>query len=220
MGLSVIITAGGIGKRMQSDLPKQFLTISGKPVLQWTIERFYDFDNKAQLLLTLPEDWIEYWEKLCDDHNFTIPHKVVAGGKERYHSIKNALNFVEGNVVLVHDGVRPLVDDKVISSVAHAAQQGKNCVPAVPVTSSLRKGGVEQSEAVDRSLYWEVQTPQGFPRSVLEKAYEASFSSQITDDASLVELMGQKITLVKGANENIKITNPIDLLFAEQLLGS
>lgn len=220
MGLSVIITAGGIGKRMQSDLPKQFLTISGKPVLQWTIERFYDFDNNAQLLLTLPEDWIEYWEKLCDDHNFTIPHKVVAGGKERYHSIKNALNFVEGNVVLVHDGVRPLVDDKVISSVTRAAQQGKNCVPAVPVTSSLRKGDVEQSEAVDRSLYWEVQTPQGFPRSVLEKAYEASFSSQITDDASLVELMGQKITLVKGANENIKITNPIDLLFAEQLLGS
>lgn len=220
MGLSIIITAGGIGKRMQSDLPKQFLTILGKPVLQWTIERFYDFDNKAQLLLTLPEDWIEYWEKLCDDHNFTIPHKVVAGGKERYHSIKNALNFVEGNVVLVHDGVRPLADDKVISSVAHAAQQGKNCVPAVPVTSSLRKGGVEHNEAVDRSLYWEVQTPQGFPRSVLEKAYEASFSSQITDDASLVELMGQKVTLVKGASENIKITNPIDLLFAKQLLGS
>ena len=111
---SIIITAGGIGRRMGGDLPKQFLEIGGKPILLHTMELFHTYDSTAQLVLTLPEEWKSFWDNLLQKHNCEIPHSVVDGGKERYFSIKNALDLCTGDFIAVHDGVRPLVSLKTI----------------------------------------------------------------------------------------------------------
>lgn len=215
---TVIITAGGIGKRMEADLPKQFLSICGTPILQHTIKKFYVFDRNAQILLTLPEDWIPYWSQLCQEHDFKIEHQVINGGVERYDSIKNALSYATGEKVLVHDGVRPFVSTEVINRVVEAIGKEFGVVPAIPMTSSIRKGSPVENVAVDRSEFWSVQTPQGFTNDMISRAYEQEFSTNITDDASLIEQMGGSIKMVKGDLKNIKITTPLDLLLAERIL--
>ena len=218
MKVSVIITAGGIGKRMGAKEPKQFLLLCGRPILQRTIEQFHKYDQDIQVILTLPEEWITYWQELCEKHNFQIAHKLVIGGKERYHSIKNALNDVQGEVVLVHDGVRPLVNKELIDRVVTSVKHSGGVVPAIPMSNSIRKGTKEDNLAKNRSLYWEVQTPQGFMGQTLIDAYKKSFTHEITDDASLVEKSGGSIEIVNGETNNIKITSPMDMLIAERIL--
>lgn len=218
MNLTVIITAGGIGKRMGGKVPKQFLRLNDKPVLQRTIETFYSSNPKAQLLITLPQEWLGYWDDLCKKHRFTIPHKVITGGVERYDSIKKALSLATGEIVLVHDGVRPLVSEEVIQRVVEKVQTTNGVVPVVPLKNSIRKGTKEESRAVSRELFWEVQTPQGFMRESLIKAYEHPFTVDITDDASLLEKTGGKIHMVSGDDENLKITTPLDLAIASKIL--
>lgn len=216
---SIIITAGGIGKRMESSLPKQFITINEKPMLMYTIEKFYHFDPKVQIIVTLPEEWIEYWEALIAENDFKVPHRVVSGGKERYHSIKNALQYCLGDYISIHDGVRPLVSHQTMKNCAKNIRRFDAIVPVVPLVDSLRKKNGKATTAVDRSDYLLVQTPQCFKSEVLKKAYEQEFHSGITDDASLVEQAGFKITPVEGNVENIKITCQADLHYAELFLG-
>jgi 2-C-methyl-D-erythritol 4-phosphate cytidylyltransferase len=218
MSLTVIITAGGIGKRMNSSVPKQFLTLKNKPILMHTIERFYHYDNSAQILVTLPKDWWDYWKGLIKQHNFTIPIQLIEGGEERYHSIKEALRFASGDFVAVHDGVRPCVSHETIRKALDLVPSKSAVVPVLPLKESIRKGSYIDSRAEDRSLFYMVQTPQCFLREVLLNAYKQDFSENITDDASLVEQMGQQIYLVEGNPENIKITAPIDLKIAELFL--
>ena len=213
-----IITAGGIGKRMGSELPKQFLLLKDKPVLLWTLERFYEADNTSQLLITLPEDWIDYWNTILEKHNCSIPHKIISGGTERYDSIKNALKEARGTITGVHDGVRPLVSVATILSCVESAKKNGSGIPFLPVRESIRKIKDTQSTAVNRSEYILVQTPQCFLSESLINAYQRPFHSSITDDASLVEEAGYPIHLVKGNEENIKITTPADLQIAELLL--
>lgn len=213
-----IITAGGIGKRMGSELPKQFLLLKDKPVLLWTLERFYEADNTSQLLITLPEDWIDYWNTILEIHNCSIPHKIISGGIERYDSIKNALKEATGSIIGVHDGVRPLVSVTTILNCIESAKEYGSGIPFSPVKESIRKIKNDQSTAVNRSEYILVQTPQCFLSESLINAYQRSFHSNITDDASLVEEAGYSIHLVKGNEENIKITTPADLRIAELLL--
>ncbi len=220
MNVTVIITAGGIGKRMGGKLPKQFLTLKEKPILLRTIASFFNFDPTAQILITLPDDWISYWKELCREHSFDVKHQIIAGGVERYDSIKNALSHAEGQNVLVHDGVRPLVSSDLIKRVVEGISKTNGAVPAIPIKSSLRKGTHSKSNSVDRSLFWEVQTPQGFSKETLIEAYDQPFDSTITDDASLVERMGHSIVLVEGEEKNIKITTPFDLLIASKILES
>lgn len=220
MDLTVIVTAGGMGNRMGASLPKQFLLLKNRPILFHTIESFFTFNAKAQILVTLPEDWIYYWKELCEEYNFTIPHEVISGGKERYDSIKNALTAAKGNKVLVHDGVRPLVSERVIRNVLDSVTVNNGVVPALPVKSSIRKGTEKESKAVNRSEYWTVQTPQGFSVEVIKKAYDQPFSKDITDDASLVAKAGYNIELVQGEEENIKITTPFDLEIASKIIES
>lgn len=215
---SIIITAGGIGKRMGAKLPKQFMLIKERPLLMYTIEQFYNFDTKAQIILTLPSEWKGYWEKLIYENEFKIPHRIIEGGAERYHSVKKALELCGGDYVMVHDGVRPLVDLQTIKTCAIAVRSKKAVVPVVPVNESMRKIIGESSTAVDRSEYRTVQTPQCFERELLEKAYQQAFHNGITDDAGLVEESGVEIHTVQGNFENIKITTKTDLLYAEQLL--
>jgi 2-C-methyl-D-erythritol 4-phosphate cytidylyltransferase len=213
---SIIITAGGIGKRMGGSLPKQFLPIQGRPLLFYTIERFHQYDPNIEILLTLPEDWRSYWVALCKEFSFSIPHQVISGGKERYHSILLALAHSTGNLVGVHDGVRPFVSIETIARCYEKAQLDGSAVPVMPIKESLRKLNDElKSESVDRSAYRSVQTPQVFERNILVSAYERNFHDAITDDASLVEENGTTIYLVEGNEENIKVTTPLDLSFCE-----
>ncbi len=220
MNVTVIITAGGIGKRMGGKLPKQFLILKEKPILLRTIETFFNFDPTAQILITLPEDWISYWNELCREYSFDIKHQIIVGGVERYDSIKNALSHADGQNVLVHDGVRPLASSGLISRVVGGISKHNGVVPAKPMKSSLRKGTYSKSNSVDRSLFWEVQTPQGFSKETIIEAYNQPLDSAITDDASLVERMGRSIVLVEGEEQNIKITTPFDLLIASTILES
>ena len=217
--LSVIITAGGIGKRMNSSLPKQFIRIFDKPILMYTIEKFYHFDPKSQILITLPEDWKTYWEELVIEQDFKIPHRVVTGGDERYHSIKNALQYCYGDYVAVHDGVRPLVTDETLQKCIVKLRKQDAVIPVIPVVESIRKKDTEKGTvAVNRSKFLIVQTPQCFKRDVLEKSYERAYHKKITDDAGLVEEAGYKISTVEGNPENIKITTQADLKYAELFL--
>lgn len=215
---SIIITAGGIGKRMGSDLPKQFLELGGKPVLLHTLELFYVFDPRAQLILTLPSYWIDYWNKILQKYNCTIPHDLVDGGLERYHSIKNALSICTGDYIAVHDGVRPLVNHETLDRCFSAIEQYGQVIPVISVKESLRQVFDDGSRAVNRGEYCMVQTPQCFKKEVILKAYDIPYHSGITDDASLVEEAGYNIHLVEGNEENIKITSPFDLKIAEFLL--
>jgi 2-C-methyl-D-erythritol 4-phosphate cytidylyltransferase len=217
--LSVIITAGGIGKRMNSSLPKQFIRIFDKPILMYTIEKFYHFDPKSQILVTIPEDWKSYWEELVIEQDFRIPHRVVTGGDERYHSIKNAIHYCYGDIIAVHDGVRPLVTDETIQKCIAKLRKSDAVVPVISVVESLRKRESKSGTvAVDRSEYLIVQTPQCFKRDVLEKAYALDYHSKITDDAGLVEEAGYSISTVEGNPENVKITTQADLKYAELFL--
>jgi 2-C-methyl-D-erythritol 4-phosphate cytidylyltransferase len=212
---SIIITAGGIGKRMGSEIPKQFIEICGKPILLHTLELFYHFDLSMELFITLPEDWKSYWNEILEKNKCTIPHQVITGGEERYHSIQNALEFCQGKYIAVHDGVRPLVGIDTLARCLEALEHFTAVVPVIPIKESLRTFINNQSAAVNRSDFRLIQTPQFFHAEILKKAYEQPFHAKITDDASLVEEFGEIIHLVKGNEENIKITTPYDLKIAE-----
>lgn len=214
---SIIITAGGIGKRMGTTLPKQFLEIGGKPILILTLEVFHAFDASAQLIITLPYEWREYWKELLDKHNCSIQHEIVEGGKERYDSIKNALKSCSGTYIAVHDGVRPFVSFATLATCFEGVKTKHQVVPVITINDSIRQVKGNQSYAVDRKQFFRVQTPQCFLKTTLEIAYQQAFHPEITDDASLVEQAGYPIHLVNGNEENIKITSQIDLILAEEI---
>jgi 2-C-methyl-D-erythritol 4-phosphate cytidylyltransferase len=212
-----IIVAGGSGSRMQTELPKQFLEINGKPILMHTLEKFAM--DSIELILVLNVDYHEYWNNLCIKHSFTIPYTLVKGGNTRYQSVKNALALIkEKSVVAIHDAVRPLIkSDTILEAYTHAELHG-NAILAVPSKDSIRKMQNEVSVAVPREDYFLVQTPQVFMSDVLIKAYKEPFRNEFSDDASVVEYAGQKIHLMQGDSANIKITYPEDLLIAQALL--
>ena len=216
---TVIITAGGIGKRMGSEIPKQFLEVAGKPVLMHTIDAFYEYDPRFELLLTLPEQWEEHWKALCEKHHFTIEHRVVVGGEERFHSVKNAINHATGELIAIHDGVRPMVSQDTIQRVFESAQIHHAAVPVIPVSQSIRKVTQEGNQSLDRNEYFIVQTPQVFTRKILIEAYNQPYDTRFTDDASVVENRGYSIHLVDGNEENVKITTTKDLKLVEHFLG-
>lgn len=218
MKRSIIITAGGIGKRMESELPKQFLRLGNKPVLLHTLERFFAFDPTAQLLLTLPKDWVSYWQTILDEYNIHIPHELVDGGLERFHSIQNALDKCTGDQIAIHDGVRPLVSLATIERCFTGLNNATAVVPVMGLKDSLRTGVFEKSESVDRAQYFLVHTPQCFDARTIKKAYLQGYNPRFTDDASVVEAIGICPLLVLSNEENIKITSPIDLKILSAIL--
>ncbi len=217
---SIIITAGGIGQRMGSSSPKQFLELNGKPILMHTLERFYAYNPNFQLIVTLPDAHISTWETLCQTHNFQLEHLLVPGGKERFHSVQNALKHCEFETIGIHDGVRPFVSFETLTRIEAALKDELAVIPVLEPKESLRQIIPDGSIALVRSSIRLVQTPQFFDKGILLKAYEQPFSNDFTDDASVVERMGIRITLVNGNPENIKITEPLDLIFAELLLNN
>jgi 2-C-methyl-D-erythritol 4-phosphate cytidylyltransferase len=214
-----LIVAGGSGSRMNADVPKQFLLLNERPVLMYTIERFYDYNNSIGILLVLPENQFSLWATLCTEHNFNIQHQVVAGGSVRFESVKNGLSKIQGDgIVAIHDGVRPLVNIETIGRCFEVAAEKGNAIPVMTVIESLRIIDGENSKAVDRSSFVTIQTPQVFNFSEIKEAYNQPFNETFTDDASVLEATGTAINLVPGNIENIKITHPADLLFAGLLI--
>ena len=214
-----IIVAGGRGLRMGGELPKQFLPLSGKPVLMRTLELFEG--EVSRIILVLPEDHIPFWQELCEQYHFTLTHTVALGGETRFHSVRSGLSHLpQEGLVAVHDGVRPLVSRVLIRRSFEEAARSGAALPACPVTDSLRLRQDEgKSEAVDRSRYVAVQTPQTFDLGRLQQAYEQAYSPLFTDDASVYEAASLgSITLIDGEETNIKLTTPRDLLLAELLL--
>lgn len=214
-----IIVASGRGTRMKNEVPKQFLPLCGQPIVMHTLETFYHFDNQIELILVLPGDLMLFWETLCKKYNFTIPHLTIAGGSERFYSVKNGLQFAKPNALIaIHDGVRPFVSKDTLERCFSEAETYGNAIPAIQIVDSIRK--VENSEniLVDRTQFRAIQTPQVFHSPVILNAFNQPFSPSFTDDASVVEASGQKIHLVEGNVENIKLTTPFDLLIGEALL--
>ena len=215
----VIIVAGGSGNRMGSEIPKQLLELCGKPILMHTIQVFHDFDPKSKIILVLPEYQQQFWKELCMKHSFSIFHRIISGGKTRFHSVKNGLSQIDGEgIVFIHDGVRPLVSQETIEKCNQMAQKNGNAIPVLSVNESLRKQEGDQNISVDRSQYFSVQTPQTFRSGQILEAYKQDFDPAVTDDASVAEKAGFPIFMVEGNRENIKITTPIDLIVAEALL--
>ena len=213
-----IIVAGGSGQRMESSVPKQFLSINNEIILMRSIRAFYEFDSSIEIIVALPNDQIEYWTKLCTEKHFNINHKVVTGGKTRYHSVKNALRETGNDgIVAIHDGVRPLVSQSTIDLVYEIASINENAVPYIDIVDSIRKVDSNINSPVDRNKYKLIQTPQAFNCKLIKSAYNQEWNKSFTDDATIVEMTGIKINLVPGNRENIKITNRIDLNIAETL---
>ena len=217
---TILIVAGGRGTRMGGPQPKQFLELAGRPVLMHTLEAFDRWDASARLIVVLPEDQIDTWKRLCEAHVFSRIHRVVAGGETRFHSVRNGLGAVASDgLIAVHDGVRPLVAPSVIAACFAAAADGGAAVPVVPVVESVREVDADGgSRPVDRTRLRMVQTPQVFRTDVLRAAYCLPYDPRFTDDASVVEASGVAVRLVPGNRENIKLTTPMDLLLAEQLM--
>jgi len=211
-----LIVAGGIGERMNSAIPKQFLLLKGAPILMHTLKQFSYFE---EIILVLPSTQFDYWYSLCNTYNFTLKHTLVAGGKTRFHSVKNGLGKVaDESIVAIHDGVRPLVSTTLINCLISKAKDGMGIIPIVPVKDSIRKVDGENSIHVDRKNLYNVQTPQCFISSNIKKAYAQEFSEHFTDDASVFEANSGKINTILGEGKNLKITTEEDLKIAEVLI--
>lgn len=219
MQLYVVIVAGGSGKRMGAEIPKQFLELAGRPVLMHTIERFKSFNEGIEIITVLPENQLRHWVELQAKFKFSVPQTLVKGGSARFYSVRNGLEFVSvPGLVAIHDGVRPFVTIETIKKCFDTAEMLGNAIPAVTVAESLRMITETGSHPVNRLNIRQIQTPQVFNAELLKKAYRQDYKHEFTDDATVLESTGEKINLVEGNRENIKITNPEDLVISKALL--
>ena len=215
-----LIVAGGKGTRMKNDISKQFIELKGIPILMHTINAFKAYSNDVHIILVLPPDEIDIWNNLCKKHNYTVDVTVTYGGDSRFQSVKNGLAKIDDNegLVAIHDGVRPLVGKDIIGASYRLAAVHQSAVAAVRLKESIRITDQDTTKAVDRSDYRLIQTPQTFDLGLIKKAYEIKEEASLTDDASVAEKSGHKISLFEGSYSNIKITTPEDLIIAEALM--
>jgi len=222
----LVVTAGGSGTRMGSDLPKQFLPLGGKAVLQRTISVFLEACPDIHVITVLPEAHIPWWRRYCQEKGFNCPQRLVKGGFTRFHSVKNALAYVpDGAVVAVHDGVRPLVSAGLLREMFDRMESLRSLIPVVPSVDTLTvldktPEGVlaDTGETVDRSRIYGAQTPQMFLSEDLKAAYGQGFDLSFTDDASVARRYGIPLSYIAGERTNIKLTTPDDLRLAEAIL--
>lgn len=218
---TVIIVAGGYGTRVGGNTPKQFRLLCGVPVLMHTLEQFYAYDEQIRILLVLPESYIELWKNLCEEYFFTLPHEIVVGGEERFHSVQAGLSKCSNHGLIgVHDGVRPLVSRETIERCFAQAETLGSAIPFIPLSESVRLCENGQSRPVDREIVRIIQTPQVFRAEILQKAYEQHYLTHFTDDAGVVEAAGFPVYLCEGNPSNIKITRAIDLEIAGLLMNT
>lgn len=220
MKKAAILVAGGKGTRMGGTLAKQYLPIGGKPILMRTLEVFYLLDVQIELILVLSGSDFNLWENLCKSHDFLIPHRLVAGGDSRFQSVKNGLNQLSEvtELVAIHDGVRPFVDPKVILESFDVAAKSGSAIAVIPLKDSIRKVTEDgKSYFQERQYFRLVQTPQTFQVKKIKEAFEVDELPQFTDDATVFEHQGWQVELIEGNLENIKITSPEDMSYAEFL---
>ena len=205
---------------MLSGIPKQFLLLAGKPILMRTIEVFHRVDPSAKIVLVIPASHFSRWKTFCDDYHFHLPHALVEGGERRFESVKQGLEHVDNDgLVVIHDGVRPLITTTLIKKLIETAEKQGNAVPALKVIESVRKIDGNINHPVQRDDYVCIQTPQVFKSSEIKEAYQQKYQVSFTDDATVLESRGNIIHLVEGDPANIKITNVIDLVLAETLVS-
>lgn len=217
----IVIVAGGKGLRLGAEIPKQFVEINGLPILMHTINVFRK-SGVEDIVLVLPESHFDFWENLCQKHHFQSP-KFVAGGKERFHSVRNGINALanQNGIVGIHDAVRPFVNSNTINQGFEEALNHGSAIPFAPVRDTLRQNQNNQFQLVNRNDFILIQTPQFFNLQSFAKIInETDFNEQITDDASVYEGDGNSCFFYEGNHENIKITFASDLLIAKALLGN
>jgi 2-C-methyl-D-erythritol 4-phosphate cytidylyltransferase len=215
-----VIVAAGSGTRMNSDIPKQYLPVKGLPVVMHTIRAFIDYSPDISIITVLAEKDHDYWKELCLRFRFDYPVMLANGGKTRFQSVRNGLSLAgNSGLVAIHDGVRPLVDKSIIGASFHLAALHGCAIAAVRLKESLRITDKDETRTVDRSKYRLIQTPQTFQVEIIKRAYQQPENPSFTDDASVAEKAGYKISLFEGSYKNIKITTPEDLKFAEALLS-
>lgn len=214
-----IITAGGKGSRMGSDIPKQFMELNGLPVIMHTINAFIDYSSDIKVILVLPEDGMQEWGRFNEKYPIKTKIHLCTGGEKRFDSVKNGLELVEEEgLVAIHDAVRPLVSTRLIIKCFQTAAKEGNAIPVIPLQDSMRELNGEDNRPANRDVFRLVQTPQVFDISLIKKAYEQAYRSSFTDDATVAEALGAKIHLVEGEKRNIKITTQEDFLIAKAYL--
>ncbi len=214
-----IIVAGGTGTRMQGDVPKQFMLLNGKLIIQYSMEAFYAFDPSIQIIIVVHPDFTAQWQQLCLEYKIAIQHKVVEGGKTRFDSVKNGLEFIDDDgLVAVHDAARPNIDADFIAYNFSEAEIYGSAVPGIVLNDTIRMINGDSTQQLDRTFLRAIQTPQVFKVSELKRAYKQPFQPIFTDDASVLEAAGFLLHLTEGRPGNIKITNPSDIALAEVLL--
>ncbi|MFZ4547855.1 MAG: 2-C-methyl-D-erythritol 4-phosphate cytidylyltransferase [Bacteroidales bacterium] len=214
-----IIVAGGTGSRMKGDIPKQFLLLKGKPVIAYSIDAFYDYDPDLQIILVIHPEYIEFWKQLCIEHEISILCKIIKGGESRFHSVKNGLDSIDTDgFVAIHDAARPMIDAGFIRQMFAEASIFGSAMPGITINDTIRILEGNTSQQLDRTLLRAMQTPQVYRISELKQAYLQAFQTLFTDDASVMQSAGFQLHLCDGRIENIKITHPKDIAFAELMM--
>jgi 2-C-methyl-D-erythritol 4-phosphate cytidylyltransferase len=214
-----IIVAAGTGTRMGGSLPKQFMLLKDKPLIYYSIKTFLDAYDDLQIILVLPVAYMDMGQEIIDAWFDKERIRITAGGDTRFQSVKNGLTFVEEeSIVFVHDAVRCLVSKNLVHRCYEVVAQTGSAIPVVVSKDSVRLVEENSSEPIDRTKIALVQTPQTFHSKILIPAYQIDYKDKFTDEATVVEAYGLKVSLVEGEEENIKITRPTDLLIAEKIL--
>lgn len=214
----VIIVAGGSGSRMRQSLPKQFIKILGKPLVVHTIEAFSAYDPSISVVVVLPEHHLSVWEEIYEEFLRDTDVVVALGGDSRFQSVKSGLHMIDSGLVAIHDAVRPLITTAIIADSFRIAEEHGSGVVMVPLKDSIRQINAAGSQAVDRSKYQVVQTPQTFQVELIKKAFQRKEQDSFTDDASVYESSGMMVQPVAGSYENIKVTTPEDLVVVKALM--
>ena len=214
-----VIVAAGSGVRMGGTLPKQFMLLKEKPVLYYSIKAFLNSFTDIHVILVLPVDYTDMGQEIIDAYFDKEKVKITAGGDTRFQSVKNGLSLVEeDSIVFVHDGVRCLITEDIILKCYHSAINTGSAIPVIKSKDSVRVIQEEENISLDRNTVMFVQTPQTFHGKILLPAFNIDYKEKFTDEATVVEAFGMKVTLVEGEENNIKITRPVDLLIAERIL--
>ena len=214
-----VIVAAGSGLRMGSAVPKQFLLLNGKPVLWYSVNSFLNAFDDLEVIVVLSGNYIATGRSIIRSETTTDRIKFIEGGETRFHSVKNGLTLINHpSIIFVHDGVRCLVSNNLIHRCFDAALEKGNAVPAINSVDSIRIEKENGNEILDRNRVMVIQTPQTFQSEILTTAFKQDYHEFFTDEASVVENMAIKINLVEGEETNIKITRPIDMIIAEQIL--
>jgi 2-C-methyl-D-erythritol 4-phosphate cytidylyltransferase len=214
-----VIVAGGSGTRMGAPQPKQFMELEGKPLLAHSVQAFIDADPGITPVIVLPASWMDMGRELLKKFFPDVSFRFSFGGETRFHSVQNGLLEIEGDgIVFVHDAVRCLVSTALIRRCAEVAMASGSAIPAVPVRDSLRVISAGGHQPINREMIRAIQTPQTFKTEVLLPAFNQPYHPGFTDEATVVEAAGKKVTLVEGEETNIKVTYPVDLVIAAEVI--